>query len=145
MSNTEFNATNGEQNSVQTLTSDNVAQENAVQSEPQKPLKLDEFLQSSDGKGLSQNDKGQFVPDNKQIKILVNCIDESTGELISLAKIEEKLAQEGQSFFYFDKENTHKQMLALVQNFEKKGFSVYHRPVKYGLDESDYMYEVHIL
>lgn len=64
---------------------------------------------------------------------------------ISLAKIEEKLAQEGQSFFYFDKENTHKQMLALVQNFEKKGFSVYHRPVKYRLDESDYMYEVHIL
>lgn len=88
MSNTEFNATNGEQNSVQTLTSDNVAQENAVQSEPQKPLKLSEFLQSSDGKGLSQNDKGQFVPDNKQIKILVNCIDESTGELISLAKID---------------------------------------------------------
>lgn len=89
MSNTEFNATNGEQNSVQTLTSDNVAQENAVQSEPQKPLMLGEFLQSSDGKGLSQNDKGQFVPDNnKQIKILVNCIDESTGELISLAKID---------------------------------------------------------
>lgn len=88
MSNTEFNATNGEQNSVQTLTSDNVAQENAVQSEPQKPLKLSEFLQSSDGKGLSQNDKGQFVPDNKQIKNLVNCIDESTGELISLAKID---------------------------------------------------------
>ena len=88
MPNTEFNATNGEQNSVQTLTSNNVAQENAVQSEPQKPLKLIEFLQSSDGKGLSQNDKGQFVPDNKQIKILVNCIDESTGELISLAKID---------------------------------------------------------
>ena len=44
MSNTEFNATNGEQNSVQTLISDNVAQENAVQSEPQKPLKLSEFL-----------------------------------------------------------------------------------------------------
>ena len=30
--------------SVQTLTSDNVVQENAVQSEPQKPLKLSEFL-----------------------------------------------------------------------------------------------------
>ena len=88
MPNTEFNATNGEQNSVQALTSDNVAQENAVQSEPQKPFKLSEFLQSSDGKGLSQNDKGQFVPDNKQIKILVNCVDESTGELISLAKID---------------------------------------------------------
>ena len=52
---------------------------------------------------------------------------------------------EGQSFFYFDKENTHKQVLALVQNFEKKGLSVYHRTVKYGLDDDDYMYEVHIL
>ncbi len=85
MSNTEFNATNGEQNSVQTLTSDNVAQENAVQSEAQKPLKLSEFTQRE---GLKL-ENGKYKPTkNKQLKDLVNCIDESTGELISLAKID---------------------------------------------------------
>ena len=54
---------------------------------------------------------------------------------ISLEKIEAAV----------DKENTHKQLIALVEHFEEKGLSVYHRTVKYGLDESDYMYEVHIL
>lgn len=57
----------------------------------------------------------------------------------------ERVDEDGQGFFYLDKENTHKQVLALVQNFEKKGLSVYHRTVKYGLDDDDYMYEVHIL
>lgn len=89
MSNTEFNATNGEQNSVQTLTSDNVAQENAVQSEPQKPLKLSEFTQRE---GLKL-ENGKYKPTNKQfknkqLKGLVNCIDDDTNELISLAKID---------------------------------------------------------
>ena len=54
---------------------------------------------------------------------------------ISLEKIEAAV----------DKENTHKQLIALVEHFEEKGLSVYHRTVKYGLDDSDYMYEVHIL
>lgn len=47
--------------------------------------------------------------------------------------------------FYFDKENSHKDLVALVEHFEEKDFSVYLREVKYGLDEADYMYEVHIL
>lgn len=80
----------------------------------------------------------------KDLKVARNSVNEKP-KAMSLKKIEEAVEQGRQSFFYFDKENTHKQMLALVQNFEKKGFSVYHRPVKYGLDESDYMYEVHIL
>lgn len=64
---------------------------------------------------------------------------------ISLDKIEDAVEKEGQKFFYFDKENSHKQLIALVEHFEKKGLNVYHRIVKYGLDEQDYMYEVHIL
>lgn len=64
---------------------------------------------------------------------------------ISLDKIEAAVAKEGQKIFYFDKDNSHKQLIALVEFFEEKGLSVYHRTVKYGLDESDYMYEVHIL
>ncbi|MBM0637504.1 hypothetical protein LNU06_05715 [Campylobacter sp. VicNov18] len=64
---------------------------------------------------------------------------------IGLEKIEEILEKEGQKFFYFDKDNTHKQILAFVNHFGKKGLSVYHRSLKYGLDDNDFMYEVHIL
>jgi len=64
---------------------------------------------------------------------------------IQLDKIEETLAKDGQKIFYFDKENSHKDLVSLVEYFEAKAFSVYLREVKYGLDEGDYMYEVHIL
>lgn len=80
----------------------------------------------------------------KDLKAARNSANEKP-KAISIKKIEEAIAQEGQSFFYFDKENSHKQLIALVEYFEKKGLSVYHRVVKYGLDDEDYMYEVHIL
>lgn len=69
----------------------------------------------------------------------------SKPKTISLEKIESAVSKEGQKIFYFDKENSHKQLISLVEFFEEKGLSVYHRVVKYGLDDSDYMYEVHIL
>jgi hypothetical protein len=47
--------------------------------------------------------------------------------------------------FYFDKENSHKNMMALVESFENDGYNVYFREVKYGLADDDYMYEVHIM
>ena len=64
---------------------------------------------------------------------------------IQIEKLEEILNKDGQKIFYFDKENSHKDLVALVEHFEAKDCSVYLREVKYGLDESDYMYEVHIL
>ncbi|DAB31253.1 MAG TPA: hypothetical protein CFH79_10150 [Sulfurospirillum sp. UBA11407] len=64
---------------------------------------------------------------------------------IQLEKIEEIIAKENQKIFYFDKENSHKDLVALVDYFEERDFSVYLREVKYGLGEEDYMYEVHIL
>ncbi len=63
----------------------------------------------------------------------------------SLEEIEKVIFKEEQKIFYFDKENTHKDLVSLVEYFEDKDFSVYFREVKYGLDEADYMYEVHIL
>lgn len=63
----------------------------------------------------------------------------------SLEKVENIVIKEGQKIFYFDKENSHKDLVSLVEYFEDKDFSVYFREVKYGLDEGDYMYEVHIL
>ncbi|RQD67143.1 hypothetical protein DZC71_06170 [Campylobacter hepaticus] len=64
---------------------------------------------------------------------------------IDLETIEDLLKKEGQKFFYFDKDNTHKQFIAFINHFEKKGLSIYHKTVKYGLDDNDFMYEVHIL
>ncbi|MDO4674240.1 HP0268 family nuclease [Campylobacter sp.] len=78
------------------------------------------------------------------LKLARNLTNEKP-KTISLGKIEDAVDKEGQKFFYFDKDNSHKQLIALVEHFEKKGLNVYHRVVKYGLDEQDYMYEVHIL
>ncbi|MGM0533366.1 MAG: HP0268 family nuclease [Campylobacterota bacterium] len=49
------------------------------------------------------------------------------------------------NILYFDRENSHKDMVKMVEYFEDKGLSVYLREVKFGLDEEDYMYEVHIM
>ncbi|MDR1976039.1 MAG: hypothetical protein LBQ18_03510 [Campylobacteraceae bacterium] len=64
---------------------------------------------------------------------------------IQLEKIQEAIEKDGGQIFYFDKENSHKDLVKLVEYFEDKDFSVYLRQVKYGLNEQDYMYEVHIL
>ncbi|VUA75068.1 Uncharacterised protein [Campylobacter coli] len=53
------------------------------------------------------------------LKLARNLINEEPKN-ISLAKIEEAVNQEGQKFFYFDKENSHKDLIALVEHFEKK-------------------------
>lgn len=64
---------------------------------------------------------------------------------IDIKKIEEIVEEEGEKIFYFDRENAHKDLVELVEYFEQKGYSVYLREVKYGLDDNDYLYEVHIL
>ncbi|MRJ02666.1 MAG: hypothetical protein GXO19_03700 [Epsilonproteobacteria bacterium] len=64
---------------------------------------------------------------------------------ISLQEIEEAVKREGNKIFYFDRENSHKDLMNLVDYFEERGYSVYFREVRYGLDENDYIYEVHIL
>jgi N12 class adenine-specific DNA methylase len=62
---------------------------------------------------------------------------------IELTKIEEDL--EKKDIFYFDKENSHKDLKALIEYFEDREYSVYMREVKFGLNEEDFIYEVHIL
>jgi len=62
---------------------------------------------------------------------------------VTLEQIEDKLEKE--NFFYFDRENEHKDLNSLIEHFEEKGYSVYMKEAKYGLGELDYIYEVHIL
>ena len=64
-------------------------------------------------------------------------------KLIEVDKIEDDL--EKKSIFYFDKENTHKELKAMIEYFEGKEYSVYMREVKYGLNDDEFIYEVHIV
>ena len=62
---------------------------------------------------------------------------------IELSKIEEDL--EKKSIFYFDKENSHKDLKSLIEHFEEMEYSVYMREVKFGLNDDEFIYEVHIV
>ena len=68
---------------------------------------------------------------------------ESKPKAIKIDKIEEDL--EKKSIFYLDKDNSHKELKAMVEHFEEKEFSVYMREVKFGLNDDEYLYEVHIV
>ena len=62
---------------------------------------------------------------------------------IDLEKFLSKVKRD--SFFYFDKETSYKDLQDLIDLLEKKGYSVYFREVKYSLEDDGYMYEMHIL
>lgn len=64
---------------------------------------------------------------------------------VQLDKIKEELKKEKQNIFYFDRDNSHKDIMALVEALEKDGFNIYFREIKYGLADDEYMYEVHAL
>ena len=51
----------------------------------------------------------------------------------------------GDRVLYLDRDSSHKDVLAFGEKLKSKGFSVYTREIRYGLDEKDYLYEVHIL
>lgn len=64
---------------------------------------------------------------------------------IDLKKITEMVEKTNSLILYFDRENSHKDLLALQEHFENEGKSFYMREVKFGLSTNEYMYEVHIL
>jgi len=62
-----------------------------------------------------------------------------------IKKIDELLEKNESVIIYFDRDNSHKDLLELQDHYESTGKSFYMREVKYGLSDSEYMYEVHIL
>ena len=64
---------------------------------------------------------------------------------IELAKLESSLEKEDSVIFYFDRDNSHKDLLELQTYFEEKGKSFYMNEVKYGLSDNEYMYQVHLI
>ncbi len=68
---------------------------------------------------------------------------DSRPKVIEVDQLEEDLDKK--SIFYFDKDNSHKDLKSLVEHFETKDYSVYMKEVKFGLDDDEYLYEVHIV
>ncbi len=64
---------------------------------------------------------------------------------IQLEKVQEELKELGEKIFYFDRDNSHKDMMALVNALENDGLNVNFREIRYGLGDEEYMYEVHAL
>jgi len=64
---------------------------------------------------------------------------------MTLTKIKDELKELGEKIYYFDKDNSHKNMMSLVESLEGEGFNVYFREVKFGLADDEYMYELHAL
>ena len=64
---------------------------------------------------------------------------------VDLAKLEASVEKDESVIFYFDKDNSHKDLLELQDHFEEKGKSFYMSEVKYGLSDNEYMYQVHII
>jgi hypothetical protein len=64
---------------------------------------------------------------------------------VNFEKLLEELVQKEEEIFYFDRENSHKDMMAIVDKFEEAGYAVHFREVKYGLADDEYLYEIHSL
>ncbi len=64
---------------------------------------------------------------------------------VTLSKLKEEVKKTENEIYYFDRDNSHKNMMSLVDSFENDGYNVYFREVKYGLSDEEYMYEVHIM
>ena len=64
---------------------------------------------------------------------------------VNFEKLLEDLAKNEEEIFYFDRENSHKDMMAIVDKFEAAGYTVHFREVKYGLSDDEYLYEIHSL
>jgi len=70
---------------------------------------------------------------------------ESKPKKVDLSKLDAEVEKNDSIIFYFDKENSHKDLLALQDHYEAMGKSFYMSEAKYGLSDNDYMYQVHIM
>jgi hypothetical protein len=64
---------------------------------------------------------------------------------IAFDKLLENIKQSGSAIVYLDKSNSHKDLMAVIKKLEAEGLSVYLKEIRYGLDQEDYLYQVHVL
>jgi len=70
---------------------------------------------------------------------------EAKPKKVTFEKLLDSLNNKGEEIFYFDKDNSHKDMMNIVDKFEEAGYNVHFREVKYGLADDEYIYELHAL
>ena len=66
-------------------------------------------------------------------------------KIVDINTIIEGLKDVNEKIFYFDRENEHKDLMKFVDTLEEMGYRVYLREIRFGLNDNDYLYEVHIL
>jgi hypothetical protein len=64
---------------------------------------------------------------------------------VNFDKLLKDLEKNNEEIFYFDRENSHKDMMTIVDKFEEADYTVHFREVRYGLSDNEYLYEIHIL
>jgi hypothetical protein len=64
---------------------------------------------------------------------------------IKVDKLKEEMKNCNDKIFYFDKENSHKDIMGLIETFENDNYTVHFKEIKFGLEEDAYMYKLHIL
>lgn len=69
---------------------------------------------------------------------------QSKSEKITLKQIQDAV-KEGEKIFYFSNENQHKDLIKLAETLKNDGRSAHLREAKFGLDEKEYIYELHII
>ena len=81
-----------------------------------------------------------------ELKLAKSTLDSKnkTANKITCEEILKKCTQ-GINIFYFDKENSHKDMQKACAFFQKTGHSTHLHEVRYALDEGSYIYELHII
>lgn len=79
-----------------------------------------------------------------EIKLARSAITQKP-EKIALKDLDESLLQKSVKIAYLDRENSQKDLKELNSYYSKQGFMVYLREVRYGLDEKDIMFELHLV
>jgi hypothetical protein len=69
----------------------------------------------------------------------------SEAKIVTLEEVEGMLKSDRETIIYFDRDNSEKALNKLAKHFDEKDKSVYIREVRFGLDEKDSLYEIHIL
>ena len=64
---------------------------------------------------------------------------------VKVDKLKKEVEESGNQLFYLDRENSHKEIMSLIDNFEDAGYTANFREVKFGLADEEYLYEVHVL
>lgn len=81
-----------------------------------------------------------------ELKVAKTDLQSKKGETkISIDEVLKQYKEEGKHIFYFDGQNPHKDMQKAQNTIQKADYRVQLNEVRYGLDENNYIYEIHIV